>query len=228
MNKVELKDTFKHQGQRNELIDLLQSKGISNTSVLEVMRLIPRHLFLPVDFESHAYEDKAFPIEEGQTISQPYTVAYQTQLLNIKKGDKVLEIGTGSGYQALVLMMLGAELYSIERHALLSQLSIALLKDVIKAFKFKIDYQPHFLVEDGTKGWLQKAPFDKIIVTAAAPAVPKALVNQLNVGGSIIIPVGQSLKTQKMVRLTKKEDGSFSTEVFDEFSFVPLLGENGW
>jgi protein-L-isoaspartate(D-aspartate) O-methyltransferase len=228
LNNTELKDTFKHQGQRNQLIDLLKSKGISSAHVLDVMNQIPRHLFLPVDFESHAYEDKAFPIEEGQTISQPYTVAYQTQLLNIQKGDKVLEIGTGSGYQALVLMLMGAELFSIERHALLSQLSIGLLNNIVKVFKFKIHYQPHFLVGDGTKGWMDKAPFDKIIVTAAAPAVPKALVNQLNVGGVLIIPVGQSLKTQKMVRLTKKEDGSFSTEVFDEFSFVPLLGENGW
>jgi len=213
-------DTHKHRGLRKTLIDKLKSKGITNTIVLEAINKIERHFFLPLEFEMHAYDDKAFPIGEGQTISQPYTVAFQTQLLILQPNDKVLEIGTGSGYQTAVLNACNAIVYSIERHEALSKKAANILQ--------KIKCKNVFLaVGDGTKGWASKAPFNKIIVTAGAPSVPKILVNQLVEGGILVIPVGDDTK-QKMVRLTKLANNELKTEIFEDFSFVPLIGENGW
>jgi protein-L-isoaspartate(D-aspartate) O-methyltransferase len=219
-------DSFKHKGQRQHLIDVLKQKGISNQEVLSAISILPRHLFLPIEFESHAYEDKAFPIAENQTISQPYTVAYQTQLLNLKDGDKVLEIGTGSGYQGSVLFLCGAEVHSIERHKSLSITAAETLKMLKNVHQINIDIKLY--VGDGSKGLQKVAPFNKIIVTAGAPSVPKALVNQLEVGGILVIPVGKESEVQRMVRITKQEDSSLKQEVFDQFSFVPLVGENAW
>ncbi len=213
-------DTYKHKGLRNGLVEKLRLKGIHSDIVLGAINSIPRHYFIPAEFEIHAYEDKAFPIGEGQTISQPYTVAFQTQLLDIKAGDRVLEIGTGSGYQASVLLSCGAIVYSIERHEPLS----------VKAGKLlhKLNTKHlHLKVGDGTKGWLEHSPYQKIIVTAGAPSVPKVLFNQLAEGGYLVIPVGNDSK-QKMVRITRLEGNELKTEIFEDFSFVPLIGENGW
>lgn len=213
-------DTYKHKGLRNGLTDKLKKKGINNETVLMAINSIPRHFFIPGEFEIHAYEDKAFPIGAGQTISQPYTVAYQTQLLELKAGDKVLEIGTGSGYQASVLLACGAHVYSIERHAILSKHAASILKLIG-------DQNLQLKVGDGTIGWAEHAPFDKIIVTAGAPSVPKVLFNQLKEGGNLVIPVGNDIK-QKMVRITRLKNNEIKTEIFEDFSFVPLIGENGW
>jgi protein-L-isoaspartate(D-aspartate) O-methyltransferase len=221
-------DTYKHKGLRNQLVDLLKRKGINDLNVLSAIETLPRHFLLPSEFESHAYEDKAFPIGESQTISQPYTVAYQSQLLQVKKGDKILEIGTGSGYQGLVLQHLGAQLFTIERHQILSESAQTLMHKVYELLNWNPLYPAEFLVGDGTIGWKAKAPFDKIVVTAGAPAVPKSLVAQLNVGGCVVIPVSKSLDVQKMVRITKESNGGLKTEIFKDFSFVPLIGENGW
>lgn len=215
-------DTYKHKGLRLQLADLLKTKGITDGRVIQAIADIPRHYFLPFEFESHAYEDKAFPIAEGQTISQPYTVAYQTQLLAFKAGDNVLEIGTGSGYQAAVLAACGANVFSIERHKALSMIAAKTLSEIGLNDKIKL------FVGDGTKGLQAHAPYDAIIVTAGAPSVPKALIAQLKTGGRLVIPVGKDAKVQKMVRITRQEGEAFETEVFDEFSFVPLVGENGW
>jgi protein-L-isoaspartate(D-aspartate) O-methyltransferase len=217
-------DTYKHKGLRNQLVAQLRNKGITDRHVLQAISELPRHFFLPPDFESHAYEDKAFPIGEGQTISQPYTVAYQTQLLKIQPGDKVLEIGTGSGYQAAVLLACGARVYSIERHKKLSETAARTLKVALTPEEFAA---LSLFIGDGTKGLTEKAPFDKIIVTAGAPSVPKTLLNQLSIGGVLVIPVGKD-EVQKMVRMTKVSETDTRTEVFDDFSFVPLVGENGW
>ncbi len=215
-------DTYKHKGQRRQLREVLQSKGIKEASILDAIESIPRHYFLPVEFESHAYEDKAFPIAAGQTISQPYTVAYQTRLLKVNKGDKILEIGTGSGYQAAVLCLCGADVYTIERHKVLSETAMQTLNTIGLASKI------HFYVGDGTRGLISEAPYDGIIVTAGAPSVPKALVAQLKIGGRLIIPVGKSAEVQRMVRITKVSELDIQTEAFDDFSFVPLVGDNGW
>ena len=213
-------DTYKHKGLRNRLVDQLKAKGIKDKPVLEAINRIQRHYFIPPEFEIHAYEDKPFPIGEGQTISQPYTVAFQTQLLQLKPGDRVLEIGTGSGYQAAVLSLCGAIVYSIERHEVLSKQAARTLKLIsISNVKLKVG--------DGTQGWPEESPFDKIIVTAGAPSVPKILFNQLSVGGILVIPVGDG-NVQKMVRITKSPSLEPKSEIFDEFSFVPLIGENGW
>lgn len=202
--------------------EILQAKGINEMPILDAIESIPRHYFLPAEFESHAYEDKAFPIAAGQTISQPYTVAYQTRLLKVNKGDKVLEIGTGSGYQAAVLCLCGASVYSIERHKELSETAFSTLKAIGLADKIR------FFVGDGTKGLSAEAPYDGIIVTAGAPSVPKALVAQLKIGGRLVIPVGKSAEVQRMVRITKLSENDIQTEAFDDFSFVPLIGDNGW
>lgn len=215
-------DTYKHKGQRRQLRDLLSSKGISDQAVLQAIDTLPRHYFLPHEFESHAYEDKAFPIAAGQTISQPYTVAYQSQLLQIKPGARILEIGTGSGYQAAVLQLCGAEVFSIERHQILSDSAAAMLK------LLGITERMHLFVGDGTKGLPSHAPYDGIIVTAGAPSVPKTLVAQLKPGAHLVIPVGKQAEVQKMVRITKVDEKEIKTEVYDDFSFVPLVGENGW
>lgn len=215
-------DTYRHKGQRRQLRELIQKKGIDDQRILDAIESIPRHFFLPPEFESHAYEDKAFPIAAGQTISQPYTVAYQTRLLKVNKADKILEIGTGSGYQAAVLCLCGAQVYSIERHKELSDTAAKTLRSIGLEDKIRL------FVGDGTKGLSQFAPYDAIIVTAGAPSVPKALVAQLKVGGRLVIPVGKSHEVQRMVRITKLSEDDIQTEAFDDFSFVPLVGENGW
>jgi protein-L-isoaspartate(D-aspartate) O-methyltransferase len=212
-------DDYKHKGARQKLVEHLVSKGITDAKVLSAMLAVPRHFFFPKTFHSHAYEDKAFPIGEGQTISQPYTVAYQTQVLHINKGDKVLEIGTGSGYQAAVLMQMGAKLYSIERHESLSVKAASMLQ--------KLGFKPVLKCGDGTKGWKEKAPFDKIIVTAGAPVIPDTLVEQLKIGGIMVIPVGNS-KKQQMLTIIKTGESSTETIELDTFAFVPLIGEKGW
>lgn len=216
---LKLEDNYLLKGQRRELVKLLRQKGIENEAVLEAINTLPRHFFFDSALFSHAYQDKAFPIGEGQTISQPYTVAFQTMLLEVKPGDKVLEIGTGSGYQAGILYLLGAKLHTIEYNRILFE----------KTQKFlpKIGVKVSHYWGDGSLGIPEKAPFDKIIVTAGAPVVPKALLKQLALGGAMVIPVGDK-KTQSMLRLTKKSDKKILKEDFDHFSFVPLLGKEGW
>jgi protein-L-isoaspartate(D-aspartate) O-methyltransferase len=214
-----MEDSYKHRGLRNLLVKKLSRKGIRDEAVLAAIGRVPRHFFFDQALLSHAYEDKAFPIGEGQTISQPYTVAFQTEKLEIKPKDKVLEIGTGSGYQACVLMEMGVVLYSIEYNKVLFERTKALLP--------KLGYGKAFLLcGDGSKGVPTKAPFDKIIVTAGAPVVPKALTDQLAEGGILIIPVG-GRDNQRMLRI-KKVKGELIEEKFADFAFVPLLGESGW
>lgn len=203
-----------------QLVKLLQQKGITDENVLEAIKNIPRHFFLDSAFDKIAYEDRAFPIGEDQTISQPYTVAYQTQLLQIKRSDKVLEIGTGSVYQASVLAEMGARVFTIERQKkLFEQNKNFILKN--KYFNIK------FFYGDGFEGLPTFAPFDKIIITAAAPFIPPKLVQQLKEGGLMVIPVDEG-NNQRMLRLTKMTDGTMQEEAFDLFSFVPMLtGRNG-
>lgn len=213
-----LEDNYKQRGLRNKLVKILEKKGISDPKVLKSIGTVPRHVFFETALLEHAYQDKAFPIGEGQTISQPYTVAFQTEKLEIKPGDKVLEIGTGSGYQACVLLELGAKVYTIEYNRKLYERTKVALP--------KLGYKPYFFYGDGSKGLPAKAPYDKIIVTAGAPVVPKALTDQLNEGGILIIPVGNRDK-QVMLRITKK-NGKLMEEAFENFAFVPLLGKEGW
>jgi protein-L-isoaspartate(D-aspartate) O-methyltransferase len=213
-----LEDNYKQRGLRNKLVKILRNKGISDARVLDAIGKVPRHVFFETALLEHAYQDKAFPIGEGQTISQPYTVAFQSEKLEIKPGDKVLEIGTGSGYQAIILMELGAKVYTIEYNKK--------LYDRTKVFLPKMGYKPFFFHGDGSKGLPAKAPYDKIIVTAGAPVVPTALTDQLNEGGILVIPVGNREK-QAMLRITKK-NGKLFTEEYDNFAFVPLLGKEGW
>lgn len=209
-----MKDTAKHQGLRNQLVKLLQEKGIVDKNVLKAISTIPRHLFLNSSFEDYAYQDKAFPIGAGQTISQPYTVAFQSQLLEIKKGDKILEIGTGSGYQTAVLYMMGAKVYSVERQNELFKQTSALLP--------KLGIRPkHLSFGDGYKGLTNHAPFDSIIVTAGAPTIPKPLMAQLKIGGKLIIPVGD--ENQIMIKLIRKNETQFEKHECGDFKFVPLL-----
>ncbi|MEX2593269.1 MAG: protein-L-isoaspartate(D-aspartate) O-methyltransferase [Anditalea sp.] len=216
---IKLKDSYIHKGQRKALVEVIKRKGIKSEAVLEAINTFPRHFFFDSALHSHAYEDKAFPIGEGQTISQPYTVAFQTELLQIQPGDKVLEIGTGSGYQASILYLMGAEVNSIEFKEKLYE----------KAKKFlpQLGIDINFYLGDGSQGIPEKAPFDKILVTAGAPVIPKALTKQLKVGGILVIPVGDRA-SQKMLKLTKKSENQIVKEEFDYFSFVPLLGEEGW
>lgn len=213
-----LEDNYKQRGLRNKLVKILRNKGISDERVLDAIAKVPRHVFFDNALLEHAYQDKAFPIGEGQTISQPYTVAFQTEKLEIKPGDKILEIGTGSGYQACILLELGAKVYSIEYNQKLYERT--------KVFLPKLGYKPYFFLGDGSKGLPAKAPFDKIIVTAGAPVVPTALTDQLNENGILIIPVGDRDK-QTMIRIRKK-DGKLIKEEFQNFAFVPLLGKEGW
>jgi len=209
-----LKDTYRHQGMRNKLAETLQKKGISDRRVINAVKKIPRHLFMDSSFEDHAYQDKAFPIAASQTISQPYTVAFQTELLEIKRGAKILEIGTGSGYQTAMLLELGAAVYTIERQ-----------KELFKKtnlFLPKLGYKPKRMIfGDGYKGLAAEAPFDGIIVTAGAPFVPKPLMAQLKVGGKLVIPVGDEV--QIMTLFTRKSPKEFEKYEFGEFRFVPLL-----
>lgn len=209
-----MKDTTKHQGLRNQLANALQAKGIIDEKVLCAIRKIPRHLFLDSSFEAHAYQNKAFPIGANQTISHPYTVAFQSQVLEIQATDKVLEIGTGSGYQTAVLLELKAEVYTIERqHELFKKTSL---------FLPKIGYKPkQFIFGDGYKGLPEKAPFDKIIVTAGAPFIPKPLLSQLKVGGKLLIPVGE--QSQIMTLLIRKSVKEFEKHELGDFKFVPML-----
>lgn len=207
-------DTFKHKGMRQQLVKTVEAKGIQDQKVLEAIGKIPRHLFMDSSFIDHAYQDKAFPIAADQTISQPYTVAYQTELLQISPGDKVLEIGTGSGYQTAVLLELGAKVYSIERQQ-------ELFKKTSK-FLPSIGYRAKKLVfGDGYKGLPEIAPFKGIIVTAGAPGVPKALLSQLDIGGRLVIPLGKSVQT--MTVFIRKSEKDFEKHEFGSFRFVPLL-----
>lgn len=209
-----MKNTSKHEGLRNQLAKLLEDKGITDKKVLEAIKIIPRHLFLDSSFEDFAYQDKAFPIAAGQTISQPYTVAYQTQLLQVKKDDKILEIGTGSGYQTAVLCLLGAKVYSVERQNELFKITLALLP--------KLGIRPkHLSFGDGYKGLPNHAPFDSIIVTAGAPIIPKPLMAQLKIGGKLLIPLGEN--EQIMTMLIRKNETQFEKHEFGDFKFVPLL-----
>lgn len=213
MRKYE--DTYRHKGLRKKLMDILKEKGITDEQVLTAMNTIPRHFFLDSAFDEIAYEDRAFPISEGQTISQPYTVAYQTQLLQVKPFDKILEIGTGSIYQATVLAEMGVKVFTIERQKVLFEKT--------RNYIFKAKY-PHlkFFFGDGYEGLPTYAPFDKVIITAAAPFIPPKLIEQLKVGGKMIIPVNEG-EHQRMLRLTKNEDASTTEEAFENFSFVPML-----
>jgi protein-L-isoaspartate(D-aspartate) O-methyltransferase len=213
-----LEDSYKQRGLRNKLVKILENKGIKSMRVLAAVNKVPRHYFFENALLEHAYQDKAFPIGEGQTISQPYTVAFQTEKLEIQPGDKVLEIGTGSGYQACILLEMGAKVYTIEYNRVLFEKT--------REFLPFIGYQPYFFHGDGSKGLPAKAPFNKILVTAGAPVVPDALIDQLAEGGILVIPVGDREK-QVMVRLIKK-DGRIRKEEFSNFAFVPLLGEQGW
>ncbi len=213
-------DSYRHKGLRKKLVDILKEKGITDNNVLEAIKNIPRHFFLDSAFDEIAYEDRAFPISDGQTISQPYTVAYQTQLLQVKSTDKILEIGTGSIYQASVLAEMGAKVFTIERQKNLFEKT--------KQFIFKSKYTNlKFFYGDGFEGLPTFAPFDKIIITAAAPFVPPKLIAQLKTSGIMVIPVDEGAQ-QRMLRLIKNADGSYEEEVFQNFSFVPMLtGKNG-
>ncbi len=217
MRKYE--DTYRHKGMRKKLVDLLRQKGIRDERVLEAINSIPRHYFLDSAFDEIAYEDRAFPIAEQQTISQPYTVAYQTELLKIKPFDKVLEIGTGSVYQSSVLAEMGATVCTVERQKKLFENS--------KHFVLKSKYPAiKFFYGDGYEGLPTYAPFDKVIITAAAPFIPPKLIEQMKPGGLMVIPVDEG-EHQKMLRLTKNADGTYSEEAFANFSFVPMLaGKN--
>ncbi|GAB4158382.1 MAG: protein-L-isoaspartate(D-aspartate) O-methyltransferase [Winogradskyella sp.] len=209
-----MKDTFKHKGMRQQLVNTIVKKGIKDKAVIDAIGQIPRHLFMDSGFIDHAYIDKAFPIAADQTISQPYTVAFQTELLEVKSGDKVLEIGTGSGYQCAVLIELGAKVYSIERQQ-------ELFKKTSK-FLPKIGYRAKkFIFGDGYKGLPKEAPFDGIIVTAGAPFVPKPLLSQLAIGGRLVIPVGDDV--QVMTLFIRKGPKEFEKHEYGEFRFVPML-----
>ncbi len=209
-----MKDTSKHQGLRNQLVKTLKEKGIADANVLNAIGKIPRHLFLNSSFEDYAYQDKAFPIGAGQTISQPYTVAFQSELLKIEKDHKILEIGTGSGYQTAVLYAMGAKVYSVERqNELFKQTSILLPKLGVRP--------KHLSFGDGYKGLPNHAPFDSIIVTAGAPIIPKPLMAQLKIGGRLVIPLGE--EHQIMTMLIRKNDTQFEKHEYGEFKFVPLL-----
>ncbi|AYD47566.1 protein-L-isoaspartate(D-aspartate) O-methyltransferase [Arachidicoccus soli] len=216
MRKYE--DTYLHKGLRKQLIDTLRyERKITDEAVLHAMNNVPRHFFLDSAFDRIAYEDRAFPIGEGQTISQPYTVAYQSQLLQVKKTDTILEIGTGSIYQASVLAEMGADIFTIERQKKLFEAQ--------KDFPLKDKYPNiHFFYGDGYQGLHDYAPFDKILITAAAPYIPEKLMAQLKIGGKMVIPVQNIDDVQTMMRITKNDDGTWEEEVFDNFSFVPMLG----
>ena len=208
-------DTYRHKGLRKKLTEGIREKGITDERVLNAINNIPRHFFLDSAFDEAAYADKAFPIGEGQTISQPYTVAYQSQLLEVRPFDKILEIGTGSAYQAVVLAQMGAHVYTIERQKKLFESNKRF--DYLKRFP-----SIKFFYGDGFEGLPTFAPFDKILITAAAPEVPPKLLEQLKVGGMMVLPIGAG-EVQRMMRITKLEGAGMKEEVFDHFSFVPML-----
>lgn len=206
-------DTFRHKGLRNRLVQEIIRKGISDEGVLKAIGSVPRHMFFESSFVQFAYQDKAFPIGAGQTISQPFTVAFQSQILCVKPGQKVLEIGTGSGYQAAILVELGAKVYTVERQRDLYLKSSKKLP--------QMGYQLNFFLGDGYKGLPQYGPFDRILVTAGAPQIPEDLLTQLNIGGIMVIPVGEDV--QVMIRITRISETEFSQEEFGRFEFVPML-----
>jgi protein-L-isoaspartate(D-aspartate) O-methyltransferase len=208
-------DNYRHQGLRRKLVQDIQSKKITDERVLDALLAVPRHFFLDSAFDEKAYEDRAFPIGEGQTISQPYTVAYQSQLLELKPYMKVLEIGTGSAYQAVVLAEMGAQVFTIERQKKLFESN--------KLFEYLKKFNSiKFFYGDGFQGLPKFGPFDRIIITAAAPEIPPKLIEQLKPGGMMVIPLGAG-DLQQMMRITKQENGALKEEVFDYFSFVPML-----
>jgi protein-L-isoaspartate(D-aspartate) O-methyltransferase len=216
---LHLIDTYRHKGLRRKLLESLRDKGIANERILAAMDVMPRHFFLEKAFEEWAYQDKAFPIGCEQTISQPYTVAYQTELLNVQKGDKILEIGTGSGYQAAILACMGARVYSVERQETLYLTAKRLLQEL------GLDKLITLFFQDGYAGLPEFAPFDKILVTAAAPDIPEVLKNQLVIGGIMVIPVNYPLKpkSQQMLKVTRQSETTFVQMVLDDFRFVPFL-----
>ena len=212
-------DNYREKGARKKLVALLKEKGISDANVLAAIGKVPRHYFFDQTFWVQAYKDIAFPIGDGQTISQPYTVAYQTELLHITPHDKVLEIGTGSGYQSCILVELGAEVYTIERQK-------NLFERTTKALA-QMGYQAHCFYGDGSKGIPEHAPYDKIIVTAGAPLVPEILLKQLKVGGILVIPVGDE-QSQKMITILRINEIEYERIELDTFRFVPLIGDQAW
>ncbi len=211
-----MNDSYRHKGLRRKLAEEVRSKGIKDERILEAIEKIPRHFFLDSSFVEFAYQDKPFPIGSGQTISQPYTVAFQTELLEVEKGDKVLEIGTGSGYQACILQEMGARVFSIERHHSLYTKTKKLLA--------QMKYQPRLFYGDGYKGLPAFAPFDKILITAAAPSVPETLLQQLKPGGIMVVPVGKA-DTQIMKKIRKTGQDDYQEENCGYFRFVPMLGD---
>jgi protein-L-isoaspartate(D-aspartate) O-methyltransferase len=210
-----LQDSFRHKGLRKKLVDSLREKGIHDEKVLQALERVPRHLFLDSSFLEFAYQDNAFPIGSGQTISQPYTVAFQTQLLQVVPGDKILEIGTGSGYQSCVLIEMGAKVYSIERQKKLFERT--------KAFLPTLGYNPKMFYGDGYKGLPPFAPFDKVIITAAAPEIPQDLINQMKTGGIMVIPLGPQ-DVQTMFTIQKISEIEIRRVEHSQFRFVPMLG----
>jgi protein-L-isoaspartate(D-aspartate) O-methyltransferase len=214
-----LVDNYREKGARKKLVELLREKGIADEKVLKAIGKVPRHYFFDETFWTQAYKDIAFPIGDGQTISQPYTVAYQTELLHIKPGDKVLEIGTGSGYQTCILLELGAKVFTIERQENLYKRTSQVLPH--------IGYHAEFFYGDGSKGIAEHAPFDKIIVTAGAPMVPEIMLKQLKIGGILVIPVGDE-NSQKMITVIRVSEKDYERISLDTFRFVPLVGEKAW
>ncbi len=212
-------DNPKFKQRRRRLVQALADKGINNQRVLEAFNIVPRHVFVDTALQDRAYKDTALPIGKEQTISQPYTVARQTELLEIQPGEKVLEIGTGSGYQAAILCELGANVYTVERHEKLYKRAKSTLKELGYSIRAKLG--------DGTLGWSAYAPYDAIVVTAGAPVVPEDLVEQLNINGRLVVPVGDENR-QEMVRLIKIREDEYEEEHFSDFKFVPLIGEKGW
>lgn len=207
-------DSYRHKGLRKKLVDEVQNKGIHSPSVLEAIMKVPRHMFMDSGFVQFAYKDQAFPIGSGQTISQPYTVAFQTELLNVQKHDKILEVGTGSGYQTAVLLEMGAKVYTIERQKELYLKSRTLLTEM--------HYKPYFFYGDGYKGLPQHAPFDKILITAGAPSIPEDLLNQLKSGGIMVVPLGGA-SGQRMTSIKKNDDKNYEKVEHGDFIFVPML-----
>lgn len=214
-----MQDSYKYKGLRAKLIAQLRGKGITDENVLEAMLRVPRHLFVEGAFRDQAYEDKALPIRAGQTISQPFTVAYQTQMLGLTRGMKILEIGTGSGYQAAVLCEMKMKVFSIERDNSLHLEAKQRLNS--------LGYEPYLKSGDGTLGWKLYQPFQRILVTAASPDIPEPLKQQLDIGGKLVIPVGDR-KSQIMTVVTRTSNDQFETQSFHRFSFVPLIGAHGW
>lgn len=214
-----LVDSYREKGARRKLVELLRDRGIADEKVLKAIGKVPRHYFFDETFWTQAYKDIAFPIGDGQTISQPYTVAYQTELLHIKPGDKVLEIGTGSGYQTCILLELGAKVYTIERQENLYKRTSQVLPH--------IGYHAEFFFGDGSKGIAEHAPYDKIIVTAGAPLVPEIMLKQLKIGGILVIPVGDE-NSQKMITVLRVSEKDYERISLDTFRFVPLVGEKAW